>query len=95
MVPLTAPFLGVHFFWAYFPQKLTPKRNIETEYKLFQRHVSSCLIIIKKEGRLLCMGHTSTANKPFALYYCPNQLSFSWESNTARAKASKFFKYLL
>jgi hypothetical protein len=37
------------------------------------------------------MGRTSTANKPFALKYCPKQLSFSWESNPARVKASKNF----
>jgi hypothetical protein len=26
---------------AYLPQKLTPKSSIETEYKLFQKHVPS------------------------------------------------------
>jgi hypothetical protein len=42
MVPLTAPLFGSLFFkGAYFPQKLTPKSSIETEYKLFQKHVPS------------------------------------------------------
>jgi hypothetical protein len=41
MVPLTAHLLGVHFWGAYFPQKLTPKSYIETEYTLFQKHVPS------------------------------------------------------
>jgi hypothetical protein len=41
MVPLTAPLLGENFWGAYFPQKLTPKSSIETEYTLFQKHVPS------------------------------------------------------
>jgi hypothetical protein len=32
------------------------------------------------------MGRTSTANKPLSLYYCPKQLSVSWESNPRGAK---------
>jgi hypothetical protein len=37
------------------------------------------------------MGRTSTANKPLPLNNSPEQLSVSWESNTARVKASKNF----
>jgi hypothetical protein len=33
---------GPFFKRAYFPQKLTPKSSINTEYKLFQKHVPSC-----------------------------------------------------
>jgi hypothetical protein len=48
MVPLTAPLLGVVFFGAYFPQKLTPKSSIETEYKLFPKHVLSYSVKISE-----------------------------------------------
>jgi hypothetical protein len=41
MVPLTAPLLWSLFKGPYFPQKLTPKSSIETEYKLFQKYVPS------------------------------------------------------
>jgi hypothetical protein len=30
----------------------------------------------ENERKLLCMGRTSTANKPLSLYYCPKQLNF-------------------
>jgi hypothetical protein len=43
----------------------------------------------KNEQKLLCMGRTSTANKPLPLNNSPKQLSVSWESNPARVKASK------
>jgi hypothetical protein len=43
----------------------------------------------QKKSRLLCMGRTSTANKPLPLNNSPKQLSVSWESNPARVKASK------
>jgi hypothetical protein len=33
--------MGSFFKGAYFPQKLTPKSSINTEYKLFQKHVPS------------------------------------------------------
>jgi hypothetical protein len=38
---------------------------------------------------VVCMGRTSTANKPLPLNNSPKQLSVSWESNPARVKASK------
>jgi hypothetical protein len=38
---------------------------------------------------MVCMGRTTTANKPLPLYLGPKQLSVSWESNPARVKASK------
>jgi hypothetical protein len=43
----------------------------------------------ENERKLLCMGRTSTANKPLPLNNSPRQLSVSWESNPARVKASK------
>jgi hypothetical protein len=49
MVPLTAPLLGLDFSsGAYFPQKLTPKSSIETEYKLFPKHVLSYSVKISE-----------------------------------------------
>jgi hypothetical protein len=41
IMPLAALYFGVIFKGAYLPQKLTPKSSIETEYKLFQKHVPS------------------------------------------------------
>jgi hypothetical protein len=43
----------------------------------------------ENEQKLLCMGHTFTANKPLPLNNSAKQLSVSWESNPARVKASK------
>jgi hypothetical protein len=37
---------------------------------------------------LLCMGRTFTVARTDLLHNCPFQLSFSWESNPARVKAS-------
>jgi hypothetical protein len=38
---------------------------------------SSRAFLLGDNGRkLLCMGRTSTANKPLSLYYCPKQLNF-------------------
>jgi hypothetical protein len=39
------------------------------------------VLLGENERKLLCMGRTSTANKPLPLYLGPEQLSFSWESN--------------
>jgi hypothetical protein len=33
-------------------------------------------LLSKKKQKLLCMGRTSTANKPLSLYQCPKQLNF-------------------
>jgi hypothetical protein len=43
----------------------------------------------ENERKLLCMGRTSSANKPLPLNNSPKQLSVSWASNPARVKASK------
>jgi hypothetical protein len=48
-------------------------------------------LLVKKKQRLLCMGRTSTANKPLPLNNSPKPICGSWESNPARVKASKFF----
>jgi hypothetical protein len=43
----------------------------------------------QKKSHLLCMGRTSTANKPLPLNNSPKPICGSWESNPARVKASK------
>jgi hypothetical protein len=87
IAPLTAHEKGVHFLGEHISLKNLPQRV------LLRRSRSSfkgtCLLIWKKKQRLLCMGRTFTANKPLPLNNCPKQLSVSWESNTARVKASR------
>jgi hypothetical protein len=49
---------------------------------------STCVFLLgENERKLLCMGHTFTANKPLPLNNSPKQLSVSWESNPAHVKA--------
>jgi hypothetical protein len=47
----------------------------------------------ENEQKLLCMGRTFTANKPFPLTTSPKQLSVSWESNPARVIAREKKKF--
>jgi hypothetical protein len=51
-------------------------------------------LLSENEQKLLCMGHTFTANKPLPLNNNPKQLSVSWESNPARVIAREK-KYLV
>jgi hypothetical protein len=44
-------------------------------------------LLSENKRRLLCMGRTSTANKPLPLNNSPKQLSVSWESNPSRVVA--------
>jgi hypothetical protein len=46
-------------------------------------------LLSENERKLLCMGRTSTANKPLSLNNNPKLICGSWESNPARVKASK------
>jgi hypothetical protein len=48
-------------------------------------------LLSENEQKLLCMGHTYTANKPLPLNNSPKEVSVSWESNPARVKASGWF----
>jgi hypothetical protein len=91
IAPLTGQKKGSFFKRPYLHQKLTPKSFIKTRYKLFQKHVPSVItfLLSKKKQMLLCMGRTSTANKPLPLNNSPKQLSVSWELNPARVLASK------
>jgi hypothetical protein len=87
MAPILAPLLGVHFFsGAYFPQKwdlFPPFSHNSTSFK------DTCLLTRKNKQRLLCMGRTFTVARMDLLHNCPFQLSFTWESNPARVKASE------
>jgi hypothetical protein len=46
-------------------------------------------LLSENERNLLCMGRTFTVARTDLLHNCPFQLSFSWESNPARVKASE------
>jgi hypothetical protein len=87
------PEKGVLFLRGIFPSKIGPK---DFYWDTIQALSKTCAFLLsKKKRRLLCMGRTSTANKPLPLNNCPKQLSVSWESNPARVKASKTFQYLI
>jgi hypothetical protein len=45
-------------------------------------------LLSENERNLLCMGRTFTVACPYLRNNFPFQLSFSWESNLARVKAS-------
>jgi hypothetical protein len=82
--PLTAHGNGVIFRghislknWTYFPL-------LDMIQPLSSTHA---FLLVKKKRRLLCMGRTSTANKPLPLNNSPKPICGSWESNPARVKA--------
>jgi hypothetical protein len=89
MVPLTAPLLGVYFSRGHI--SLKNRTYCPLLDRIQPRSSKRAFLLVKKKRRLLCMGHTYTANKPLSLNNSPKQLSVSWESNPARVKASKFF----
>jgi hypothetical protein len=74
MAPLTGPGKGVIFLKGHISLKNG------TFCPLFSHDSTSfkrtCFLIGENERKLLCMGRTSTANKPLFLYYCPKQLNF-------------------
>jgi hypothetical protein len=86
MAPILAPAFGVTFLKGRFSLKNG------TYCPLFSNDTSSfkrtCLLVRKKKRRLLCMGRAFTVARQHVLYLGPKQLSFSWESNPARGKAS-------
>jgi hypothetical protein len=55
------------------------------------RSKARAFLYTQKKSRLLCMGRTSTAVKPFPTNNSPKPIRGSWESNPARVKASKNF----
>jgi hypothetical protein len=65
MVLLTAPLLGVYFYRGISPSKIG---HIAPFLDRIQPLSSTrAFLPVKKKRRLLSMGRTSTANKPFAL----------------------------
>jgi hypothetical protein len=65
MVPLTAPLFGVIFLGGISPSKIGPiAPYLDTIQALSS---TRDFLLVKKERRLVCMGRTSTTNKPFAL----------------------------
>jgi hypothetical protein len=79
----------VSFLWGLSPSKIGRiAPYLDTIQALSKARV---FLLSGNEQKLLCMGHTSTANKPLPLNNSPKQLSVSWESNPARVKASKNF----
>jgi hypothetical protein len=89
MVPLTAPLLGLYFFGGISPSKIG---HIAPFLDRIQPLSSTrAFLLVEKKQILLCMGRTSTTNKPLPLNNSPKQLSVSWETNPARVKASKNF----
>jgi hypothetical protein len=87
--PLTGQKKGVLFKGAYLPQK----SDVLPPYLDTIQALSSTRVFLhtQRKSWLLCMGRTSTANKPLPLNYSPKQLSVSWESNPAHVEASKNF----
>jgi hypothetical protein len=89
MVPLTAPLL-MAFFWG---EHISSKMGPFAPFLATMQPLSKARVFLLGENKrkLLCMGHTFTANKSLPLNNSPKQLSVSWESNPARVKASKNF----
>jgi hypothetical protein len=86
MAPILAPLLGVHFFQGHISLKNGTFCPLFSHDSTFYK--DTCLLIRKKKRRLFCMGRTFTVARTDLLHSCPFQLSFSWESNPARVKAS-------
>jgi hypothetical protein len=78
---LTAHEKGVHFLGEH----ISLKNGTFSPFLATIQPLSKTRVFLLSENkrRLHCIGHTLTANNPFALSYCPMQLSFSWESNPA------------
>jgi hypothetical protein len=88
MAPILAPILGVHFLKGHFSLKNgTICPLISHDSSSFK---DTCFLTkSENERKMLCMGRTFTIARPYLLNNCPFQLSFSWESNPARVKASE------
>jgi hypothetical protein len=65
MMPLTAPLLGVYFFGGISPSKIGHIAPFLDRIQALSK--ARFFLLVKKKRRLLCMGRTSTAYKPFAL----------------------------
>jgi hypothetical protein len=86
MAPILAPILGVHFLGDHISLKNGTFCPLFTTIQALSR--TRAFLLSENEQKLLCMGRTFTVARPYLLKNCPFQLSFSWESNPARVKAS-------
>jgi hypothetical protein len=89
MAPLTGPKKGVLFLGGISPSKMGRFAPFLATIQALS--TTRVFLLSQNMSRVVCMGRTSTANKPLPLNNSPKQLSASWESNPARVKASKFF----
>jgi hypothetical protein len=87
MAPILAPLLGVHFFGGKFTSKMGPFAPFLAMIQALSR--TRAFLLRENERKLLCMGRTFTVARTDLLHNCPFQLSFCWESNPARVKASE------
>jgi hypothetical protein len=79
-------FWGYIFWGSIFPSKMGPFAPFSATIQALSR--TRTFLSSENERKLLCMGRTFTVARPYLLNNCPFQLSFSWESNPARVKAS-------
>jgi hypothetical protein len=86
MAPLLAPILGA-YFWG---EHISLKNGTFCPFLATVQALSTtrAFLLSENEQKLLCMGRIFTAACPYLVNNCPFQLSFSWESNLARVKAS-------
>jgi hypothetical protein len=83
--PLTAYEKRGHFLQGISPSKIGHiAPYLDTIQALSKARV---FLLSENERKLLCMGRTSTANKPLPLNNSPKPISVSWESNPACVKA--------
>jgi hypothetical protein len=87
MAPILDPILGVHFWGSIFPSKMGPFAPFSATIQALSR--TCAFLLSENERKLVCMGCTFTVARPYLLNNCPFQLSFSWELNPARVKASE------
>jgi hypothetical protein len=86
--PIAAYKKGVIFLGGISPSKIGHNAPyLDTIQALSKARVF--VLLSENERKLLCMGHTSTANKPLPLNNSPKPICGSWESNPAYVKASK------
>jgi hypothetical protein len=86
MAPILAPTFGVTFLKGRFSLKNGTFCPLLATIQPLSS--ARAFLYTQKKSRMICMGRTFTFVLPYLLIYCPNQLSFSWESNPARVEAS-------
>jgi hypothetical protein len=79
--------LGVYFSGGISPSKIGHIAPFLATIQALSK--TRVFLLSRKKQRLLCMGRTSTANKPLPLDNSPKPIRGSWESTPTRVKASK------